>query len=273
MSREVLARLVFRLVLVGSLIFLFLPVAVMILFSFNVDRFPSLPWKGFTLAWYAELLRDQALNEALWRSLIVASISASVSVAFGFTAAYAFRHWSGPRANSVLGFIFLPVFLPYFMLGMASAVYFGTLGIGGHLGAVILIHVVICAPIAFAVIRIRLEEIGRDVEEAAINLGADSLRVIWEVMLPNSIMALVGGFLLAFTFSWDEFLIAWFLSGFDNTLPVVIWSMVRSTISPKINAAGALVFATSVILVSVGYFVAVSPARRTPSPPAVIEGP
>ncbi|MGH2362088.1 MAG: ABC transporter permease [bacterium] len=262
MNRDVLARIAFRSTFVMSAAFLLAPLIVLIVFSFNADRFPSLPWKGFTLGWYGEFYEDASLHDALARSCIVAAAAALVSVVLGFVAAYGVRHWPGPRAHLLVGFIFFPCFLPYFLLGMATAVYFSFLGIGGGLVPVILIHVVVCAPIAFAVIRIRLEDISRDIEEAAVNLGAGHGRLIWEVILPGSRTALVGAFLLAFAFSWNEFLISWFHSGFQSTLPVAIWSMVRAAISPEINAIGALVFLTSIVLVSTGYFIALAPARR-----------
>jgi len=247
MNRATVARLAFLSSLALSAAFLLAPIVVLIAFSFNADRFPSLPWKGFTLEWYRALYEDDSLHAALIRSCIVASIAAFGSVVLGFGAAYGVRHWRGPRVHVLVGFVFSPCFLPYFLLGMATAV---------------LIHVVICAPIAFAVIRIRLDDISRDIEEAAVNLGASGTRLLLDVVFPSSATAIAGAFLLAFTFSWDEFLIAWFHSGFESTLPVAIWSMVRAAISPEINAIGALVFLMSVILVSTGYFIALAPSRR-----------
>ena len=262
MNRATVARLAFLSSLALSAAFLLAPIVVLIAFSFNADRFPSLPWKGFTLEWYRALYEDDSLHAALIRSCIVASIAAFGSVVLGFGAAYGVRHWRGPRVHVLVGFVFSPCFLPYFLLGMATAVYFGFLAVSGGLIPVILIHVVICAPIAFAVIRIRLDDISRDIEEAAVNLGASGTRLLLDVVFPSSATAIAGAFLLAFTFSWDEFLIAWFHSGFESTLPVAIWSMVRAAISPEINAIGALVFLMSVILVSTGYFIALAPSRR-----------
>jgi spermidine/putrescine transport system permease protein len=255
-KRADLSHMALRLYVILAFGFLFLPIAVIIIFSFQPGRYPSLPLKEFTLKWYGEMIYDRVLLECMKNSVVVGVSVSFISTALGFLAAYALRSYKLRVENLFLGFMSGPLTVPSLLLGLALLIFLNTfLSISNSLFSVILSHTVICAPFAMFIVRARLRSIDKTLEEAAWDLGASTWQTIREVILPLSAPGLIAALLLTFTLSFDEFIIAWFVSGFQATLPVKIWSMMRGGIKPTINAAGTIIFTLSIsFLVLSEYF-------------------
>lgn len=229
-------------------LFLFLPILTLIAFSFETARFPTLPWTGFTLAWYQELFSDGRLLLALRHSLVVSPIAATVATAIGFLAAYALNRFQFPGKNLLSILFVVPILVPPLILGVGFLGMLSRLNLQGQLFSIILTHGVILMPTAIALVTIRLGQMPADLEAAAWNLGATEWQALYRVVLPWAIPGIAGAWLLAFTFSFDEFVIAWFVSGFEQTLPVAIYNFMGSNLNPSLNAIGTIVFGISVLL-------------------------
>ena len=250
------------LVLIAAAIFIFLPVVVLVQFSFQDGLVPVPPFKGFSLRWYHKVLEDRRLVEALWNSVAVASLSSLIATVLGFLAAYglARRRTGWNRAVELL--LMAPITVSYLIIGMGLLMTFTMAGVPKSLLAVGIGHVVINLPLAFAICYAQLGEHQVAVERAAEDLGASPLQTLLLITVPMMAPSLAAAFALSVTLSWDEFVIAFLLSRFDVTLPVVIWSMLRSGLSPELNAVGTLVFAVSVLLLLLAELLI---SRRRPS--------
>ena len=229
-------------------IFLMLPIVTLIAFSFENARFPTLPWAGWTMQWYQELLTDGRLLQSLQRSLIVSPLAAAAATVIGFFAAYALNRFNFPGKNLLSTLFIVPILVPPLILGVAFLGLLSRLNLQGQILSVFLAHVVILMPTALALIGLRLAQMPKDIEEAAWNLGANEWQALYRVILPWAIPGIAGAWLLAFTFSFDEFIIAWFVSGFEPTLPVSIYTFLGANLSPSLNAMGTIVFGISVVL-------------------------
>ncbi|MCR9125627.1 MAG: ABC transporter permease [Rhodobacteraceae bacterium] len=229
--------------------FIFLPVAVLALFSFQDGRFPIPPFRGFSLRWHAEVLADADLIAALVNSLLVAVASSALALALGFLAARAVATGALRGAGMVRAAITAPLSVSYLVIGLGLLASLNLMGIGLSLGTVAIGHVVINTPLCFAICSAALGPATANAERAARDLGAGEIRVMALVTAPMIMPALLAAFLLSVTFSWDEFIIAFLLSRFDVTLPVEIWSLLRSGLNPKTNAVGSLVFMLSALAV------------------------
>jgi spermidine/putrescine transport system permease protein len=230
-------------------LFVFAPIVSTVVFSFNADRFPSLPWGGFSLAWYAAVLTDDSVRRSLVNSLIVAAATAAIATVLGFAAAYVdyrFRFF-GKRAYMALAS--LPPTVPVVILGVAMLTFEGRIGLSGTLAGVVAGHVVLCSPFAMALVRMRLADLDRDLEPAAWNLGASAWTSLREIVIPFALPAILASLFITAAVSFDEYMIAWFVSGLNETLPVRVLAMLQGQVSPRINAVGSLVFAVSAILV------------------------
>lgn len=232
----------------GMYLFLMLPILTLVLFSFEDSRFPTLPWSGWTWRWYGELLADGRLIDSLTYSLMVSPAAATVATIIGFCAAYVLNRFEflGKKLLSIV--LIVPIIIPPLILGVAFLGLLSRLQLQGKLFSIFLTHVVILIPTAIALIGLRLAQMSKDLEEAAWNLGATEWQALWRVVLPWAVPGIAGGWLLAFTFSFDEFVIAWFVSGFQQTLPVAIYNFLGANLTPSLNAIGTLIFLLSVIL-------------------------
>ena len=235
-------RYIFFAILGLVLLFIFAPIITIVVFSFNVDKFASLPWKGFTLAWYSNLLLDANIIEALKKSIIVSISVALSSCVLGFLGAYALYRRPFKLQNVYLAFMISPLAVPWVILGLALAVFLTRLDMEGSLVSVWISHTVFAAPFAMLIIRARMSGLDSRFEEASWDLGANRLMAIWYVVIPLTLPGIIAAFLLTFTISFDEVIIAWFVCGFEETLPVKIYGMIRSGINPTINAIGSIIF-------------------------------
>lgn len=229
--------------------FIFLPVAVLVAFSFQDGRLPVPPFQGVTLKWYAQVLSDRDLMAALGHSALVALASSAVALALGFLAAHGLARVVLPGALLLRGLLIAPMAVSTLIIGLGLLAFFNQLGVKPSLIATAIGHVVINLPLCFAICYAAMGDHQRSAERAARDLGASEAQVLWHVSAPMLAPALGAAFFLSVTFSWDEFILAFLLTRFDVTLPVEIWSMLRSGLSPATNAIGSLVFLASAALV------------------------
>jgi spermidine/putrescine transport system permease protein len=234
-----------RIYLLVGFVFLLLPIVTLVVFSFQKNQYASLPGQGWSLRWYEKLFSDGALLLALKNSLIVSPLAATGACVVGFFAAYAvnrFVFWGRKLLSALL---VLPILIPPLILGVAFLGLLSRLGLQGQLYSVLIAHIIMVTAPAMAVIQLRLSQMPIALEEAAWNLGASEWQALWKVVLPFSLSGIAGGWLLAFTFSFDEFVIAWFVSGFDQTLPVAIYAYIVGSADPSLNAMATIIFVLS----------------------------
>ena len=231
--------------------FIFLPVAVLVLFSFQDGRLPVPPFNGFSTQWYEAVFADRKLMAALTNSLMVALVSSAIACLLGFLAAYALARYKLPGSALQRGALIAPMTVSYLIIALGLLTVLNTLRIPLSLFTVGIGHVVINLPLCFAIIYASMGDHHINIERAARDLGADDFKVMALVTAPMLMPSILAAFFLSVTFSWDEFIIAFLLSRFDVTLPVEIWSMLRSGLNPKTNAIGSLVFLASIALLLV----------------------
>ncbi|MEM9427159.1 MAG: ABC transporter permease [Pseudomonadota bacterium] len=229
--------------------FIFLPIFVSMLFSFNEARFPTLPLTGFTTHWYETIFADDDFWRSARNSLIVSCTTAVIATFLGFCTAYTDYRYSF-RGNSLfLAIILLPPTIPLIIIALAMLAWFSRVGMSGQVVSIIAAHTVLTAPFAMAIIRLRLSQIDESLEAAAWNLGASEWRAMREVILPFTKPAILSSLFLTAAVSFDEFTVSWFVSGLNKTLPVHVLEIVQGTIDPQVNAIGTLVFGVSITLV------------------------
>jgi spermidine/putrescine transport system permease protein len=228
--------------------FIFLPVAVLVLFSFQGTLFPIPPFNGPSLRWYDAVLSDARLTSGLFNSILVAVVTSAIATLLGFLSAWGFARFHLPASAMLRGFITLPLTVSYLIIGMGLLIFFNWIGLPKSLIAAGIGHVVINLPLCFAIIYSQMGEHQANIERAARDLGAGEGQVLLLITAPMLWPALFASFFLSMTFSWDEFVIAFLLTRFDTTLPVEIWNLLRAGLNPKTNAVGALVFGVSIVL-------------------------
>lgn len=234
--------------------FIFLPVAVLVLFSFQDGRLPVPPFNGFSTQWYEAVFADRKLMAALTNSLLVAVVSSAIACLLGFLAAYALARYKLPGSALQRGLLIAPMTVSYLIIALGLLTVLNTLRIPLSLFTVGIGHVMINLPLCFAIIYASMGDHHINIERAARDLGANDFKVMALVTAPMLMPSILAAFFLSVTFSWDEFIIAFLLSRFDVTLPVEIWSMLRSGLDPKTNAIGSVVFLISIAFLVVMEF-------------------
>jgi len=229
-------------------LFLYLPIAVIVLFAFDAKPIPGLPLTELTTSWFGEMLQDQKLVGSLLTSLRLATMSALLSTLLAMPAAMVLA-WLPIRFKSlVMSMVLGPVVLPQLVLGLGLVILMraapGTVGEP----AIILAHTTITSSYATLILYSRFLGFRRSYIEAAMNLGANELTVFREIVLPLMRPALISVFLLAFTDAFGEFVVAWFVAGFTETLPISIWTSLRQVISPKVYALSSLIIVVTLAL-------------------------
>jgi spermidine/putrescine transport system permease protein len=244
------ARRIFAILyLLLALGFIFLPVVMLVQYSFQDGLLPVPPFKGFSLRWYDAFLANDRLIHAMGNSTLVAILSSAVATALGFLAAYGMARRKRRLNLWIQLLLMAPIAVSYLIIAMGLLIVFNWLGISRSLLAVGIGHVVINLPLCFAIVYSQLGEHQANIERAAHDLGASDLKALLLITVPMLWPALLAAFLIAATLSWDEFVIAFLLSKFEVTMPVMIWSMLRSGLNPALNAAGTIVFAISILFV------------------------
>ena len=251
MLRQISASVLSWSYLVLVYAFIFLPVAVLVLFSFQDGRLPVPPFNGFSLQWYEAVFADRKLMAALGNSMVVALVSSVISVLLGFLAAYALARYKLPGSALQRGLLIAPMTVSYLIIALGLLSLMNALHIPLSLMTVGIGHVVINLPLCFAIIYASMGDHHINIERAARDLGANDFKVMALVTAPMLMPSILAAFFLSVTFSWDEFIIAFLLARFDVTLPVEIWSLLRSGLNPKTNAIGSVVFLASIALLLV----------------------
>jgi len=231
--------------------FLYLPILLLVIFSFNGSRLVTV-WGGFSLRWYGALFRNEALMDAAWITLRIALLSATVATVLGTLAALALTRYGRFRGRTLFtGLIYAPLVMPEVITGLALLLFFVAVGLDRGFWTVTLAHSTVTMCFVAVVVQARLVTFDRSLEEAAMDLGAPPLRTFFSITLPLIAPSIVAGFLLAFTLSLDDLVIASFNTGPGaTTLPIRIYSQVRLGLSPEVNAASAIligIVATAVI--------------------------
>ena len=243
-----------RLWVVAVMLFLYAPLIILVIFSFN-DSKRNVVWRGFTTKYYEKALGNDQLVEALLNSLTIAALATVASLALGAVAAVMLWRFRFPLKGAVDGTISLPIIVPEICLGVAFLMFFARIGWPTdliwpfNLGAITIAHITFCFPFVTLVVRSRLASFNREQEEAAKDLGASEWQMFRDVLIPHIRPALIAGALLSFTLSLDDFVITYFTSGPDTiTFPVKVYSMVRFSVTPEVNAASTLLILLTVAL-------------------------
>lgn len=237
-------------IIAAALLFLYLPIAVVVVYSFNESRMVTV-WTGFSLKWYAALLDNHQVIAAVGVSLCVALLTACASVVIGTLAAFVLVRVRSFRGESLfMIFMTAPMILPDVIIGLALLLMFVTLGdyialfSDRGIFAIWVAHVTFCSAYTTVVIRSRFRELDQSIEEAAMDLGAGPIKVFFVIILPAIMPAEVAALLLSFTMSMDDLVITSFIAGPDSTtLPMVIFSSVRRGMSPEVNALATIIVA------------------------------
>jgi spermidine/putrescine transport system permease protein len=247
---------------VAGLVFLWAPLLLVFLFSFHSTGSLTFPFEGFSTRWYDEVFSSEVIRSAAENSLIVATSTALLTLLLGTLAAYGLTR-SGSRLRGPLSLLFfLPITLPGLFIGVALLVAFTRVEFSLSLLTVTIAHLVYVFPFFFLVARAALERLDPALEETAADLGASRWTVFRRVTLPQVWPVLVGAACLAFALSFDEFVITFFVIGPDSTLPMYIWSSLRRTIDPSINAISSLLLAFTMLLFVVTFLLTVWSERR-----------
>lgn len=227
---------------------LYLPVAVLIVTSFNASRFGG-SWGGFTLQWYIRLFHEPSIWHALINSLLVATYSSLTSTTLGLTAALALHRYRSYLQKAHLGLLLAPLVMPDILMGISLLFLFVSIHLKLSLLTVFLAHTTFSISYVAMIVRTRLETLDPSVIEAAKDLGATSMQVFWRVLLPMVMPAIIAGGLLAFTLSLDDFVITFFVVGPGaTTLPVYVYSMMKFGSPPLINALSTLLLLFTAIV-------------------------
>jgi spermidine/putrescine transport system permease protein len=227
--------------------FLYLPMIVIAVLSVNDNVVGALPLKGFTLRWYADALTNTAVLDAIRNSVVVAAFAVGIAILFGVPGAMLVDRYDFPGKGLLRRFVLLPLILPGVITGVSFLTLFSLLGIQLSLETVILAHGTALVSTVLTTVYARLQRLDHSIEEASRDLGASALQTFRMVTLPNIRTAIIASGLLAFTLSFDEIPVTFFVIGQENTLPMFIWSTLRRGFTPEINA-----ISTVILLVGIG---------------------
>lgn len=235
----------------AALVFLFLyaPIIVLIAFSFESGNYSTLPWSGFTLKWYDALMANDRILSSMLNSLYVGGVVTTAGTVLGTLGAIALVRYDFRLKQGYRALVVAPMTIPGLILGVALLMWFKYIGFSTNLKTVMIGQLVFVTPFVLITVSSRLQGFDPTLEEAARDLGATRFQVYKRVTLPLLLPGIVSGALFAFTLSFDDFLIAFFTSGVENTLPIYIWSKIQHGTSPVINAISTVVLLVSISLV------------------------
>ncbi|MGJ5675039.1 MAG: ABC transporter permease [Nostochopsis sp.] len=249
-------------------VFMYLPILVLAFYSFNNSPY-SAAWQGFTLDWYRQLLRDEQILLAFKNSLIVALSAVGISAVLGTLMAVGLARYQFPGKELYRGISYLPLIIPDIAIAVATLVFLAAvaiplLGISLSIWTIVAAHVVFCLAYISLVVSARLTNIDPHLEEAALDLGATPLQAFFQVLLPQLMPGIIAGCLLAFVLSLDDFLIATFTAGSgSNTLPMEIFSRIRTGVKPDINALSVILILISATIALIAELIHASSQRNS----------
>lgn len=229
--------------------FLYAPIAVLVVFSFNDSRLLVFPLSGLSFKWYGVLFNDRDILRSITNSFLVAGGVVPLTLLLGVALAFALDRFHFPGKGLFERIVLVPLIVPGLITGLSILLIFNRADVGLSLLSVIVGHSVFLTPIVLTQVYARLRRFERSIEEASMDLGADRMQTFLRVTLPNIRTAILGSALLVYTLSFDEVAITFFLTGTDNTLPMHIWSMLREGVTPEINAIATITIGVSVVLI------------------------
>jgi spermidine/putrescine transport system permease protein len=238
----------------GLITFLmFVPIIMTVVYSFNQSKISSI-WGGFSLTWYEELFQDRDLGEALRNSLILAVISCFLAAVIGTLGAYGMAKLKN-RPNKMIEYLsVIPIMIPEIILGMVFLAVFSFIGLPFGMTTLIIAHTTFCVPYVLLNVKARLVGMDKSFEEAALDLGASKIRTFFDITLPLIAPAIWSGVLLAFAMSFDDVVISIFVTGPQvNTLPIKIYTKMKTGVTPEINALATIMLISTIILIFLAY--------------------
>lgn len=231
-------------------IFLFLPISVIVVNSFNATTTkPYMSWKGFTLDWYVKLWDNSSLLEAFSNTMIIAIVSTILATVIGTLGAIGMYRYKFKGKGLIDALLYIPVVIPEIVLGISLLTIFANVNIPRGMLTLILAHVTFCIPFVIFNVRARLAGYDNSIEEASLDLGADRVRTFFEVTLPILSPGIFGGALLAFTLSIDDVIISYFVYGQTKTYPLKVMESVKSGVSPDVNALSTIILIATILFV------------------------
>lgn len=233
----------------------YIPILLTVVYSFNASKISSV-WGGFSLDWYMELLRDRDIREALMNSLLLAFLSCLCASVIGTMGAVG-MYRKKSRANEVIAlFSMLPIMIPEIILGMVFLSVFSLMDLPFGMLTLVIAHTAFCIPYIYSMVNTRLVGMDRSLEEAALDLGASRFRVFWDVTFPVILPGILSGAMLSFAMSFDDVVISIFVTGPTvNTLPVKIYTKLKTGVTPEINALATVMLGITILILAVSSFV------------------
>ena len=249
-------RIKFSSVYLAVILFLtYVPILLTVIYSFNASKLTSV-WEGFSLKWYQELFRDRDLREALINSLILALSSCSAATIIGTMGALGMKKIPLKTNGLIEAVSTMPMMIPEIILGIVFMAAFSLVGLPFGMTTLIIAHTAFCIPYIFMMVRARLEGMDQSIEDAARDLGAGPFRLFWDITLPMILPAVLSGMLLAFAMSFDDVIISLFVTGPRvNTLPVKIYTKLKTGVTPEINALATIMLAVIVLALLLSNFI------------------
>lgn len=234
------------------LAFLYLPIAPLIVYSFNKSRL-NVAWQGFTLDWYRQLVHDRPLMMAAWNSLYVAGFVTLLSVLLGTFGAWAMYRYRFPLSKLLTAGVAVPLIVPEVIMGVSLLIFFSMTKVSLGFVTIIIAHTTFCFPFVLIAVHARLVGMDPALEEAAMSLGATPFQALLRVIIPYLLPAIFSGALMAFTLSMDELIVTYFVAGPRSaTLPLKIFGMARVGLNPTLNAISTLFIVGTAVLVFIG---------------------
>lgn len=231
------------------LIFFYLPIVILVGYSFNASRL-NIVWAGFTLEWYAAIWRDAVLVGALYNSLYVAVVTTVVAVILGTGAAWLLYRYRFPGVRLINTLVFIPMIIPEVIMGVSLLIFFVAVQLELGFATIIISHVTFCFPFVMVAVQARLAGLDPALEEAAQDLGATPWQAFRKVLVPYLAPAIVSGALMSFTLSLDELIVTYFTaSAATRTLPLEIFGRVKKGLDPTLNAISTVFIVSTVLLV------------------------
>ncbi|HZK27996.1 MAG TPA: ABC transporter permease [Thermoclostridium sp.] len=229
-------------------VIMYLPIVVVIIYSFNESRISSV-WEGFSLKWYGELFRDRYILDALTNSIVLATLSSLSAAIIGTLGAVGMTRVK-LRSNSVIEYVStLPIMIPEIILGIVFLLFFSLMGMPFGMLTLVIAHTAFCIPYVFIMVKARLAGMDKSLSEAARDLGANEWRAFLDIILPLISPAIASGMIISFAMSFDDVVISMFVTGVNtNTLPLRIYTQLKTGVTPKINALCTLMVLFTILL-------------------------
>ena len=234
--------------LILVLLVTYLPIVMVVIFSFNESKLTA-SWTGFSLKWYEELLKDKAIKEALWNSIVLGVVSCAFSAVIGTLGAIGMARVNYKSKGMIEYLSTVPIMVPEIILGMVFLAFFSLLNLPFGMVTLVIAHTTFCIPYIFMMVKSRLVGIDKSLEEAARDLGASPARTFWDITLPLIMPAVASGCILAFAVSFDDVVISIFVNSPKvNTLPIKVYTQLKTGVTPEINALCTIILAVVVLV-------------------------